>query len=227
MLGIPEVIVPAYPGITSALGLLASELKYDSIRTQFQVSTGLDLARLNSDLVQMEEDILRQFAADSVAKKQVTLNRYADARYVGQGYELRIELPARKIDAAGMKKAFAEFHKTHEAEYGHAFPASPIEIVNVRVAGTAASPQLEWPKSKGRGSKEKALVKTARTKFRVNGALKSFDTAFYRRADLPVGKKIPGPAIVLQLDTTTVVPPNWSLTADPHGNLILTAGGKK
>jgi len=227
MLGIPEVIVPAYPGITSALGLLASELKYDSIRTQFQVSTGLDLARLNTDFAQMEEDILGQFAADSVAKKQVTLTRYADARYVGQGYELRIELPARKIGAAGMKKAFAQFHETHEAEYGHAFPASPIEIVNVRVAGTAASPQLEWPKSKPGGSREKALVKTAKTKFRVDGALKSFDTAFYRRTDLPVGKKIPGPAIVLQLDTTTVVPPNWSLTADTHGNLILTAGGKK
>ncbi|MGE3304403.1 MAG: hydantoinase/oxoprolinase family protein [Rhizobiaceae bacterium] len=226
MLGIPEVIVPAYPGITSALGLLASELKYDSIRTQFQVSNALDLARMNADFAQMEADVRRQFTADSVPTKNVTLRRFADARYVGQGYELRIEITGKKIDAASMKKAFAQFHQIHEAEYGHAFPEAPIEIVNIRVNGTAPSPQLEWPKKKG-GAKDKALVKTAKTKFRVDGTLKSFDTAFYRRTDLPVGKKIAGPAIVLQLDTTTVVPPNWSLMADAQGNLILTAGGRK
>ena len=224
MLGIPEVIIPAYPGITSALGLLASELKYDSIRTQFQVSNDLNLVRLNSDFVQMGEDVLRQFAADSVEQSAVTVSRYADVRYVGQGYELRIDIEGGVIDAAAMDKAFAQFHRIHEAEYGHAFPQSPIEIVNIRVTGTAPSPQLEWPKSKGGGSREKALVKSAKTKFRVDGALKSVDTAFYRRADLPVGEKIAGPAIVLQLDTTTVVPPNWSFTADPQGNLILSAG---
>ena len=74
MLGIPEVIVPAYPGITSALGLLTSDLKYDSIRTQFQVSTELNLERLNNDFVQMREDLLRQFAADNILPSAVTLN---------------------------------------------------------------------------------------------------------------------------------------------------------
>jgi len=224
MLGIPEVIVPAYPGITSALGLLASELKYDSIRTQFQVSNALNTDRLNADFLQMEEDINRQFAADSVAADDVTVLRFADARYIGQGYELRVTIDGGTIDAESMKRTFEQFHRIHEAEYGHAFPQSPIEIVNVRVTGTAPSPQLEWPKSREGGSRDKALVKTAKTKFRVDEALQSFDTAFYRRADLPVGTRIPGPAIILQLDTTTVVPPNWSFTADPHGNLILTAG---
>jgi len=224
MLGIPEVIVPAYPGITSALGLLASELKYDSIRTQFQVSNALNIDRLNADFLQMEEDINRQFEADSVATADVTVLRFADARYIGQGYELRVDIDGGMIDADSMERTFAQFHRIHEAEYGHAFPHSPIEIVNVRVTGTAPSPQLEWPKTKEGGSRDKALVKTAKTKFRVDGALQSFDTAFYRRADLPVGSSIAGPAIILQLDATTVVPPNWSFTADPHGNLILTAG---
>jgi len=224
MLGVPEVIVPAYPGITSALGLLASELKYDSIRTQFQVSNALNIDRLNADFLQMEEDINRQFDADSVAAADVTVLRFADARYIGQGYELRVDIDGGTIDAASMERTFEQFHRIHEAEYGHTFPQSPIEIVNIRVTGTAPSPQLEWPKTKEGGSRDKALVKTAKTKFRVDGALQSFDTAFYRRADLPVGSAIAGPAIILQLDTTTVVPPNWSFTADPHGNLILTAG---
>ena len=224
MLGIPEVIIPAYPGITSALGLLASELKYDAIRTQFQTSSDIHYDRMNSDLTQMEADLLAQFAADSVPASRVTLKRYADARYIGQGYELRIELPAGVVDKAGLEASFEQFHRTHEAEYGHAFPQTPIEIVNIRVAGVAPSAKIEWPGVSAGGSREKALVKTDTTKFRVDGELRSFETAFYRRSDLPVNQPIEGPAIILQLDTTTVVPPNWSFVADAQGNLILTSG---
>lgn len=224
MLGIPEVIVPAYPGITSALGLLASELKYDAIRTQFQTSNDINYERLNSDLSQMQADLLQQFTGDSIPASKVTLKRYADTRYIGQGYELRIELPASEVDEAGLETSFAQFHKIHEAEYGHAFPLTPIEIVNIRVTGVAPSAKIEWPGVETNGSRQKALVKTDQTKFRVDGVLKSFETAFYRRSDLPVDEPIEGPAIALQLDTTTVVPPNWSFVADRQGNLILTSG---
>jgi N-methylhydantoinase A len=227
MLGIPEVIVPAYPGITSALGLLTSDLKYDSIRTQFQISSDLNYERMNADFVQMDDDLLRQFAADGVSRSTVTVTRHADARYVGQGYELRIDLADGAIDEGVMAAAFAQFHGIHEAEYGHAFPQSPIEIVNIRLSGTAPNPQIDWPTREKGGSKEKALIKTGKTKFRVDGELHSFDTAFYRRGDLPVDIPLQGPAIVLQLDTTTVVPPNWSFTADSHGNLVMRAGEAK
>ena len=224
MLGISEVIVPAYPGITSALGLLASELKYDSIRTQFHVSGNIDLKRMNADLVQMEDDIIRQFAADRVSAGDVKINRYADARYVGQGYELRIDLALGTLGEEEIDSALEQFHIIHYAEYGHSFPQNHIEIVNIRVTGTAASQTLEWPKGHGGGSLEKALIKLDTTKFRVDGELRSFDTSFYRRGDLPIGQSIAGPAILLQLDTTTVVPPTWTFIADVHGNLILSAG---
>jgi N-methylhydantoinase A/oxoprolinase/acetone carboxylase beta subunit len=225
MLGITEVIVPAFPGITSAMGLLASELKYDAIRTQFQLSSQIDLARLNDDLSGMERDVLAQFAGDGVAAGSVTLRRQADARYVGQGYELRIEIAGGRIDEAGIAQSLDGFHRQHEAEYGHAFPGAVIELVNIRVSGTAPGPALHLAPPAGGGSLEAALVKTDRTKFRVDGTLKSFDTAFYRRADLPLEREVPGPAIILQLDTTTVVPPGWTFRQDAHGNLILTAGG--
>ncbi len=227
MLGIPTVIIPAYPGITSALGLLASELKYDAIRTQFQTSDSIDFDRLNGDLSQMEEELLQQFAGDSVAPENVAISRFADARYIGQGYELRIELPSGNIDQAGLESSFASFHKIHEAEYGHAFPQTPIEIVNIRVTGVAPSAKIDWPAVGTGGSRDRALVKSDTTKFRIDGELSSFETAFYRRADLPVDETIEGPAIVLQLDTTTVVPPNWSFLADRNGNLIMTSGAAK
>ena len=67
MLDIPEVIVPPYPGITSAMGLLTTDLKYDAVRTQFQVSGAVDLARLNADLAAMRESLAAQFARDGIA----------------------------------------------------------------------------------------------------------------------------------------------------------------
>src|ERR1700733_1542781 len=90
MLGFPEVIVPPYPGITSAMGLLTTDLKYDSIRTQFQVSGGVDLDRLNADIASMEAGLTARVAADPIPLSEVSFIRDGDLRYVGQGYELKI-----------------------------------------------------------------------------------------------------------------------------------------
>ncbi len=226
MLGMSEVIVPAYPGITCSLGLLVSDLKYDAIRTQFHVSGALDLKRINADLANMEEEVLHQFDADRVPRAQVKVKRFADTRYVGQGYELRVDVANGELSDQQMQEVFELFHSAHQSEYGHAFPGSPIEIVNIRVTGSSASQALKMPEVKG-GALDKARIKTDKTKFRVSERLESFDTSFYRRADLPLETTIPGPAIILQLDATTVVPPNWTFRADAHGNLILTSGGAK
>ncbi len=102
MLEIPEVIVPPYPGITSAMGLLTTDLKYDVIRTQFQVSGSVDLNRLNADLTEMEAELAKQFDADRVPVGDVTFQPIGDLRYVGQGYELKIPFPAGTLTAAGL-----------------------------------------------------------------------------------------------------------------------------
>jgi N-methylhydantoinase A len=134
---------------------------------------------------------------------------------------LRIGLGEAKLTEAQMETAFDAFHRTHEAEYGHAFHRSPIEIVNIRLIGLAPSPKLEWPRREGIGSPGEALVKKAKAKYRVDGALQDYDTAFYRRDRLPPNSLLPGPAIILQLDATTVVPPGWTFETQPKGNLIL------
>ncbi|MGH7340388.1 MAG: hydantoinase/oxoprolinase family protein, partial [Candidatus Rokuibacteriota bacterium] len=87
MLGIPEVIVPAYPGITSAVGLLTTDLRYDAIKTQFQVRGEIDLARLNDDFRAMRQSLAEQFRADGISPDRISLQRSGDLRYVGQGYE--------------------------------------------------------------------------------------------------------------------------------------------
>jgi len=224
MLGIPEVIVPPHPGITSAQGLLTTDLRYDAIQTQFQFSDDIDFDRMNGDFDAMRETLETQFEADHVDPSTVSMKRFADARYVGQGYELRIAMPDGVVDVDNIKDSFREFHEIHENEYGHFFESSPIEIVNIRLTGVAPMPKIAKLTVPAGTSIEEAIVKRDRTAFRVDGKLEKVETVFYRRDLLPVGEKIEGPCIVLQTDSTTVVPPRCTIMADDGGNLILNTG---
>ncbi len=222
MLAIPEVIVPPYPGITSAMGLLVTDLKYDAVRTLFQTSGQFNLTRINADLDGMQADLAGRFASDKIAPGDVTYARIGDLRYVGQGYELKVPIPDGPVDAAAMDVVLAAFHKVHAAEYGHAFPQNPVEVVNLRVIGRGAMPRLTQRQPSKSGTLDSALIRHTDTVFRVNGALAPYATAIYQRAFLPVGQPFSGPAIILQKDTTTVVPPGWQAEVHPAGSLILT-----
>jgi N-methylhydantoinase A/oxoprolinase/acetone carboxylase beta subunit len=218
-LGIREVLVPPHPGITSAMGLLTTDLKYDAVRTCFQVSGALDQARIAADFAAMREEIAAQFAADGVDAATARYELAGDLRYVGQGYELRVAFDAP--DAAGIAAALDRFHAQHRAEYGHAFLDSPVEMVNLRVTGFGPRPKLGAPPARSGGNLEAALVRRTPVVFAGPDGPMAPETPFLRRDALPVGQPIPGPAIVLQTDSTTVVPPGCTLTADAGGNLLI------
>jgi N-methylhydantoinase A len=224
-LGIPEIIVPAYPGITSAVGLLTTDLKYDAVRTEFQAGDAIDLDRLNRDLAAMQEELARQLATDGVVAANAAFERSGDLRYVGQGYELRVPFPDGQLDPVALRHVLRRFGELHRIEYGHVFEASSIEIVNIRVSGIGRMPKIAPFRPASGGSLAEALVKTARCAFRHHGSLDAVMTPFYRRGLLPLRERIAGPAIVLQTDSTTVVPPDATLTADESGNLILRLEG--
>ena len=226
MLGIPEVIVPPYPGITSAMGLLTTDLKYDTIRTQFQVSGRVDLDRLNADIAAMEAHLRKQFAADHLEADSMSFVRDGDLRYVGQGYELEDShfLPAPS-DRSSSTMSGAAFTRRIKREYGHYFADNPIEIVNIRVMGIGHMPKIDKLTAPEGTTLAKAQVKTGQCAFRINGELRPFETVFYRRHLLPVGETFAGPAIVLQKDSTTVIPPGCTATNDAAGNLILKVAG--
>src|SRR6185295_14188022 len=93
-LGIPEVLVPPHPGITSAGGLLTSDLKYDQMRTVFQLQGSIDVDRLNRELDELETELRGWLERDGVPSDEVEVVRALDCRYIGQGYELRVTLAA-------------------------------------------------------------------------------------------------------------------------------------
>ena len=215
-LEIPEVLVPPHPGITSAGGLLTSDLKYDQMRTVFQLQGSVDADRLNRELDGLEAELRGWLERDGVPAGDVEVVRALDCRYVGQGYELRVTLD----DGPFTDDALDRFHVLHEREYGSAY-GDPIEIVNARVTAIGRRPELEsLPVSSG--SLEEALVGENEGVFRVDGSLQALQTRFYDRSLLPLDETIPGPAVVFHPDTTTVVPPGWNARADSSGNLILT-----
>ncbi|APZ43773.1 hydantoinase/oxoprolinase family protein [Acidihalobacter ferrooxydans] len=221
-LGIREVIVPSRPGISSAVGLLTTGLRYDTIRTAFQVSDNFDTTRLTDDFDAMAQEIAAQFEADGVSRDDVSFQRAADLRYLGQGYELKIDLPAAPLDDGVLATMIDDFHARHESEYGHAFPGKPIEVVNIRVAGVGRTRTLLQPEPAAGGDVNAALIDRQLCMFRTGQTLHSYDTPIYRRRHLPIGVPIAGPAIIVQTDSTTVVPPNWQFTVEPLGNLVIT-----
>ena len=221
-LGIPEVIVPPYPGITSAVGLLTTDLKYDAIRTEFQISGEVDAARLTADFDAMREGLAAQFARDGLAEASIAYGRSGDLRYVGQGYELRVPIADGPVDEATLTRLFEDFETLHRGEYGHVFADSPIEIVNIRLTGVGRMPKIALDGAAGTGAD--AAADSVACTFRVDGALAAMDTPLHAREGIVAGAALEGPAIVVQTDSTTVVPPGARARADAGGNLIIATG---
>ncbi len=220
ILGVEDVLIPPYPGISAAIGLLVTDIRYDKLATQFMLQGREDLAGLGSDLDRLEREIRDQLRSDGVADADVRVERSLDCRYVGQGYELAIPLDGGQLDAAGIRRVWAAMHESHRTEYGHAFEDNTIEIVNARVTGVGATPRLAPFEVTGAGSLQGALVGREPVQFRdASGAVAPHETSFYERAALPVGERLQGPAVILQDDTTTLLVPGSTARLDEAGNL--------
>ena len=224
ILDIPEVIIPPHPGINSAEGLLTTDLKYDIVRTAFLVSSDMDHELLNKDFCAMENQLCEQLRADNADPSKAVFERSTDARYVGQGYELRLPLPDGRLGQVEIEESIGRFHDMHRQEYDHHFPDSPVEWVNLRITAISEVVKIGVPEQPKGGSLAKARIRTDETMFRVAGKLVPFQTDFYQRERLPVEQEFCGPAIILQTDSTTVVPPDCSAIVEKSGSLIIRVG---
>ena len=227
--GVKNVLVPSYPGITAALGLLTTDMVYEYAATSYAMASALYADRaackaLEKQFAQLEAEALAQFKLDGIARKKVRLERIAEARYEGQGYELRIDVGSGPLDAGWIDAMKETFHDIHEREYSRRFEDADVQIANVRVRAVGVMPGLEAPQvARGKATPPKGALKlTADAWFRDKGKLKKLKTSFYERTELVAGNVIAGPAIITQFDSTTVVPPGFSCKVDRVGNLVIT-----
>jgi N-methylhydantoinase A/oxoprolinase/acetone carboxylase beta subunit len=225
--GTPSVLVPPHPGITSAMGLLATDMVYEYVSTAYQRLSQLNPEGLESRFQELEAQARAQLEQDGVPLDSVLVQRVADCRYLGQGYELRVDVDSGAIDEAWVERVRASFHDIHEREYSRRFEDSDIEIPNVRVRGIGLMPPLETPAVESGGESPEAALRFERDAwFRVHGELSQVATRFYDRAELKAGNRIEGPAIVHQYDSTTVIPPGVSAHVDPFGNIVIATGDR-
>jgi N-methylhydantoinase A len=221
-IGIPETVIPMSPGITCAMGLLVTDLRHDYSATVLKRADAVTPASLEDASRRLEGLGRAALKRDGVPASGMEFLRQADMRYVGQSYELTVNLPGGQVTPARLRTVVQAFHSAHEQAYGHAAPAEPVEFVNLRVTATGAirRPRLrEVPASRrsaASASKGQRQVYFAERRGRVK-------VDCYDRYQLAAGMVIPGPAIVEEMDSTTVVHPGFAARVDRYGNLLIAA----
>ena len=209
-MGIPRVLVPRHPGNFSALGLLASDIKHDEVRTRIGPLRER-WALLGDVFAGMEMGVRRQLELEGFAEDRQRMRRSLDLRYRSQAFELTLEFGGET-----MSEIEHAFHRQHQAAYGHADPTAPIELVNVRLAGygVVARPAAERYASPS-AALDAALVERRRVRF--GGIV--HECPVWERDRLPAQLELAGPAIIEEFGATTVVLPGWRGHVDGHGNL--------
>ena len=207
-LGIPRVLVPPFPGVLSAFGMAAAPVTRDEVQAFLSPVPERDGAfsrRLSGAFGRLEARARRGVGA------RVRVTRSIDLRYAGQSYELTVPAAANATPRA----LLAAFHRAHERRYGHADPNRAVEAVALRVRVESPAAPVRVPALR-RGDAKRALLERRTVRFDRERA-----TPVYDRDELRAGARLRGPALVVQLDATTVVPRGWRGAVDRAGNLVL------
>jgi N-methylhydantoinase A len=212
-MGIGETIIPLAPGINSAVGLLMSNLREDRVRTHVERLDRMTPETLEAIFKDLQNDAEKRLRVGPTDDSGIRLHRMLGQRYVGQGYELPIPIDTGRLH---LGKIADEFHAEHERVYGYARTDQPIEVCSVWLSAVANLRPLELLEA---GSTSGAAEPFAMRKVYLGGQV--YDTRIYRREALGPDATVEGPAIVEQLDATTVVWPRQLLKVDRYGQLVL------
>ncbi len=157
-------------------------------------------------------------AGEGLDVDKMAARRFLDVRYVGQSFELTVDYPSRPTKTDLAKVIGDNFYKAHLRRFGYADRAEPVEVVNLRLKLEVAmeKPSVQ-PQSTGAADSAHALIGEAEVVFQ-EGALAS---PLYQRDQLICGNTVSGPALIIQMDSTTVLTPGWGGVVDPFGNLLL------
>jgi N-methylhydantoinase A/oxoprolinase/acetone carboxylase beta subunit len=205
-LGIPRVILPAAAGVTAAIGLLAAEVRFDVARSWVRRLDAVDPAALAAMYAEMAGQALGVVRESAVAG-EIAIVRSADARYVGQGYELTVPVPAGPLDAGALGRVRQAFDEIYAARYGYAQPGEPVEVVTWKLSAIGGAPRVALAKAPADpGEPPRTAV---------------------RRAYFPEARgcmTLTGPAIIEERESTTVLPPGTTVTVDAYASVIAAIG---
>ncbi len=232
-LRIPRICIPRYPGVLSALGMVLAPIVKDYVQTVMHDTRNVEAAALEATFAALEaraqadmhkETSSRTLEPESVAVNQfvalekLSLLRFYDLRYLGQSYELTTP------DAGSLTDTLTSFHSLHEQRFGHSHPEQPVQIVAVRLKAVVYPNPPELPEQALDGtSPDHALIRECSMVF-TSG---EHNVCLYDRVLLRHGNRVIGPALLVQSDSTMLLPPGWEGVVDAWGNVEAFVSGSE
>lgn len=211
------VLIPASPGVFSALGLLMADVQHDYVRSRLDSLTRLTAEQVRAEFRSLTEVARADLRGEGFADSQIELDLALDMRYAGQGYEVRVPVSESMI-LDGFDVARKAFDDEHLERFGHSAPSEPVEVVSYRITARGRVPEVRFADAASRGrTLADALAGTRPVRFGDHAV----DCPVYARDRLDPGLEFVGPAIVDQDDTTVVILPGQPARVDTWLNLRL------
>jgi N-methylhydantoinase A len=223
-LNMARVIVPPMSGNFSAVGLVVADIQHDYVRTYARKAPDIDPAHLDSVFREMENAGMLQLSEERVPRHAFETTWSADLRYEGQSWELNTPIErAGRFDKEAIRKITEDFHRLHEQVYSYAEPDEVVEFINLRVRVLGKNPTLSLPKEQRGGQGGALQWKESRRVYLEQVGWQEIPV--YERDQLPVGAEIPGPSIVEEQISTTLIPRGYSGHIDVYRNIIIEPEG--
>lgn len=227
IIGAKRVISPLYPGITAAVGLLEAELQYEFTRSApFVIDTASagEIALVDGLFNDLIAEGNAQLELDNIAPDKRSFDRIIECRYIGQGFELRAEVPDGPLSTDLLTAVSKNFFEVHKQTYGHAFEDQQVQAVTLRVLAKGATHTLKLPEI-AKGGKTNPATALLYSRSTVFDDGKAHDTPRYQRDRLLADDVVTGPAIITQNNSTTIIPPGTRAKVLSHGDIIINWEG--
>lgn len=218
-LGIHRVILPPSPGTLCSLGLLMADTKFDFVASNIMFATVENISAAKNILTGLHDEGRRMLIKEGIPEDRHAFSWAIDMRYGRQNYEITVPLSACDLNEDVLSRAIEDFHAAHKKAYGYRNDEAPVKFVSYRVAATGLieKPELACHDVNKNAPTPKSF---ANRQVLFQGEDDYIDCDIYHRDDFVPGTMLHGPAIIEQMDTTTVLPPHWTLTVDGYGNMI-------
>jgi N-methylhydantoinase A len=214
-IAIDTILIPPFPGALSALGAARADIEGDLVHPVYLRLHEVSAAMLDDgyrSLAQAGQEWIAEQGSGGVSATHFTYA--ADMRYEGQGYDVAVDIDEAWLTAGDREQIAAAFHAAHRATYGHATEGNEVWLKELRLHIVGA-----MPRQRVRAVRDEDTQPRSSRQIRLFGRV--FDAAVVSRAALGADEVLPGPAIVNQMDTTTLIPPGWSARIARSGALIL------
>ena len=214
-LAIPRVLIPARPGMTNALGCVVADLRHDFVRTVNRPLDSADMADIHSLLAGQETAGRRLIAAEKITLTDIRPEFSADMQFVGQTHLLRVPLPSATPTREDLQR---RFEAAYHARFRVDLPTIRANLVNLNCSVIGRRPELDLSRLIDPSGRKPTALPTGSRPVWFDGWI---DTPVYWRDHLPLALNLQGPAIIEQMDTTSLIEPGCSVTSDADGNLIV------